>query len=234
MTQPGSFTNRRHFLNKALNLLPPIWCLAQLQAAAAENPEGEVSPAEDLMREHGALNRILLIYDEVHLRLSEGRSFDPKVVIASAGLISSFIENYHEKLEEQHLFPRFEKAGKLNDLVAVLRQQHKSGREITAQIVKHANQRSDTKGSATSQLARNLKSFTRMYRPHEAREDTILFPAFRRLVSDKEYKELGEQFEDKEHELFGKEGFENNVKQIADIERQLCIYELSQFTPKLG
>ncbi len=34
-----------------------------------------------------------------------------------------------------------------------------------------------------------------MYRPHEAREDTILFPALRKLVSKNEYHSLGEKFE---------------------------------------
>ena len=78
-----------------------------------------------------------------------------------------------------------------------------------------------------------LRAFTRMYRPHEAREDTILFPAFQALVSEKEYKELGQQFEGKEHELFGKEGFEGQVAHVEQIERKLGIYDLAQFTPSV-
>jgi hypothetical protein len=70
-----------------------------------------------------------------------------------------------------------------------------------------------------------------MYRPHEAREDTVLFPAFRRIVPPKEFDALGEQFEDKEHELFGKEGFEGIVQQVSVLERQLGTYDLDQFTP---
>jgi hypothetical protein len=73
-----------------------------------------------------------------------------------------------------------------------------------------------------------------MYRPHEAREDTVLFPAFRSLVPDKEYKELGELFESREHQLFGKEGFEGQVERVGQIERRLGIYDLSQFTPKMS
>ena len=33
--------------------------------------------------------------------------------------------------------------------------------------------------------------FNLMYEPHEAREDTILFPAFHKLVSQHEYDALG-------------------------------------------
>ena len=50
----------------------------------------------------------------------------------------------------------------------------------------------------------------RMYGPHEAREDTVLFPEFRKIVSRHEYDSLGEDFEKKETQLFGGEGFERN------------------------
>jgi hypothetical protein len=36
-----------------------------------------------------------------------------------------------------------------------------------------------------------------MYRPHEAREDTVLFPALREIVSEQEFGALGEDFEKK-------------------------------------
>ena len=68
---------------------------------------------------------------------------------------------------------------------------------------------------------------------HEAREDTILFPAFRKLVSSNEYDSLGEEFEKNEHRLFGNGGFETMVGRVESIEKKLGIYELSQFTPKL-
>jgi hypothetical protein len=42
-----------------------------------------------------------------------------------------------------------------------------------------------------------------MYRPHEARENIVLFPAFRKIVSTHEYDALGEEFEDNEHKKFG-------------------------------
>jgi hemerythrin-like domain-containing protein len=81
-------------------------------------------------------------------------------------------------------------------------------------------------------MVRATQAFIRMYRPHEAREDTVLFPAFRKIVSAKRLQELGEQFEKEEDRLFGEEGFEKTVEQVASIEKQLGIYDLAQFTPK--
>jgi hypothetical protein len=70
-----------------------------------------------------------------------------------------------------------------------------------------------------------------MYRPHEAREDTVLFPAFHEIVGREEYEALGERFEDREHELFGARGFEGVVAEVAQLERVLGIHDLRQFTP---
>ena len=57
-----------------------------------------------------------------------------------------------------------------------------------------------------------------MYEEHAAREDTIVFPAWKKALSAKQLDELGELFEDIEHKTFGKDGFEDAVQQIAAIE----------------
>jgi hemerythrin-like domain-containing protein len=84
----------------------------------------------------------------------------------------------------------------------------------------------------SERLADALRSFLRMYRPHEAREDTVLFPAFRTIVSAHEYDALGDDFEKKEDELFGEEGFFKVVDQVSQLEKKMGIYDLAQFTPK--
>src|SRR6266436_7673045 len=98
---------------------------------AAEKAKEEVSPAEDLMREHGVLKRVLLIYEEAIRRMTANQELPVETVAESAKIIRNFIEDYHEKLEENFLFPRFEKAGKLVDFVDVLLQQHQGGRKVT-------------------------------------------------------------------------------------------------------
>src|SRR5467141_23994 len=102
-----------------------------LLAKEEEKKNNEVSPAEDLMREHGVLKRILLVYGEAIRRIETNEDLPPETVMDSAKIIRNFIEDYHEKLEEDFLFPRFKKAGKLVDLVDVLLQQHQGGRKVT-------------------------------------------------------------------------------------------------------
>ena len=74
-----------------------------------EKGDEEISPSEDLMREHGVLNRILLIYEEHLRRLDAKQDFDPQLLSAAAAIVCQFVEDYHEKLEETYIFPEFEK-----------------------------------------------------------------------------------------------------------------------------
>jgi hemerythrin-like domain-containing protein len=137
-----------------------------------------------------------------------------------------------EKLEENFIFPLFEKQKKLVGLVRVLREQHQAGRRVTDLILRYATADQFRKPDARTEVVRSCEAFIRMYRPHEAREDTVLFPALHKIIPAKQLKDLGEQFEKEEDRLFGDEGFEKTVEQVAAIEKQLGIYNLAQFTPK--
>jgi hemerythrin-like domain-containing protein len=100
--------------------------------------EKEVTPNEDLMREHGVLRRALIIYA---VTAPEVRKSAPPATLQAlqktASLFQTFGEDYHEKrLEETHVFPVVRKvkspAAAYPD---VLVQQHNRGREITNYIL---------------------------------------------------------------------------------------------------
>lgn len=204
---------------------------SQPTATPSSSPPTEevpVTPPEDLMREHGVLKRVLLIYREVIRRVDAGE-LPATELNASAEVIRSFIEDYHEHLEEQYVFPKLEQAGKLTDITAVLRTQHQRGRVLTDRVL------SATTGVPTdparAAVRNDLSAFIRMYEPHEAREDTVVFPALREVLPGKDFLDLAEVFENEEHRRFGPTGFEGVVGEVADIEKSLGIYDLSQFTP---
>lgn len=233
---------RREFVGAAVaaglaGTVGGIWTASaraeEKKPAAAGKTAEEVSPGEDLMREHGLLKRILLIYAEAIRRLEAKEDLPPKAIADSAGIIRAFVEDYHEKLEEDHLFPRFRTAFKLVGLVEVLEAQHKAGRKLTDVTLRLATPQTLKADDDRRTLIASLQQFIRMYNPHEAREDTILFPAFHEIVSQNEYDALGEEFEKKENQLFGAGGFEKNVARVEAIEKTLEIYDLAQFTPKV-
>lgn len=195
-----------------------------------QKDEDEVSPTEDLMREHGVLRRVLLVYGEVLRRFDAGKEVPPDALAHSALIIRAFIEDYHEKDEEEFIFPRFEKAHKLTDLVATLRAQHQAGRKLTAEVQRLATAAGLQSDATRKPLAEALRKFIRMYQPHAAREDTVLFPAFRALIGERELARLQDVFEDREKAL-PHGGFEKMVDEVARIEQSLGIGDLATFTP---
>ena len=215
------------FAAASVAVVSHAWAENEKQSGRAE----EVTPPEDLMREHGVLDRVLLIYDAAIRRLSANEEFDPAVISDSAKLVQDFIENYHEKSEEDFLFPRFRKAHQLVDLIATLLDQHQAGRKVTRNIIESAAQvRSDA--TAKRNCINAMEAFVTMYRPHAAREDTLLFPKLRDIVSGHEFDAIGEEMEKREHQHFGEDGFEKAVAQVAEIEKRVGLYDLTQFTPK--
>ena len=64
-------------------------------------------------------------FDGPHARLMQARMAACK-----------FVEEYHEKNEEKYIFPEFERAKKMVDLVDILKSQHQAGRAVTAEVLR--------------------------------------------------------------------------------------------------
>lgn len=235
--------NRRVLLATGAVLLPAALATAACsresdgKGEAGEREEGggeeEVTANEDLMREHGVLRRILVLYREVAPRIeTNAAGVDVAAIATAATLFRDFGEQYHEKmLEEQYIFPAVRKAGgQVAALPDILLAQHARGREITAYVLDQTKGGRIATGQAAS-LAKAMIGFSRMYEAHSAREDTIVFPAFKKAFSKDQFKELGEKFEEIEKKQFGADGFDMAVDKVAQAEQALGIADLASFTP---
>ena len=201
-------------------------------AVFAEAKEPEVTATEDLMREHGVLRRTLLVYSELSGKIRQNpASIDAAALHKAAQLFRTFGEDYHEKmLEEEHIFPIVRKMkGEAAAYPDILVAQHRRGREITDYMLAVTSGPGIASNHADS-LARVIDGFVRMYQNHAAREDTIVFPAWKTNFSDKQLDELSDQFEDIEHKIFGADGFEDAEKTIGKIEQAFGLADLAQFT----
>ena len=239
--------HRRSFLRATSKFattaaLLPATLLAQPTTEQEQHDGGDdISTNDRLMREHGILKRVLVIYEEVIRRIDAKEDLAPQTVIDSVGIIRKFIEDYHQKLEEEHVFPLFRKyygrqdvlklyAQKLLDLVDTLHEQHQAGRRVTDRIL--STLKSLKTADDRQKLARDLRAYIRMYTPHEAREDTVLFPALQVIISREDYKALGKRFDEIAHKTFGGDGFDFYLDLVTTFEKRLGIYDLAQFTPK--
>ena len=142
----------------------------------------EIPPTEDLMREHGVLRRILIVYGEAARRMDADASV-VTVVASAAGIVRQFVEGYHEKLEEEFVLPKLEKAGKLAELTKTIRTQHAAGRKLTDAISKDAKAGKGASAEQRRAIVTSIQAFGRMYGAHAAWEDTELFPVYRGMFS---------------------------------------------------
>jgi hemerythrin-like domain-containing protein len=207
----------------------PVAPVVQQERKPANADEGEVTPLEDLMREHGVIRRALLVYVEAAARLRrDPASVSTSVLQSTARLFRKFGEDYHEKqLEEAFILPEIKKLhGSVAADAEILIAQHARGREITDFILATTT----ISSSSAATLADALDAFNRMYANHAAREDTIVFPAWKSALSREKYKELGDRFEEIETRQLGEEGYEHALDEIAAIEKSFGLEDLAQFT----
>lgn len=196
-----------------------------------KNAGEEVGAVEDLMREHGVLRRALVVYRESAIKLrANATSVPPAALEKTAKLFRVFGEDYHEKkLEETFIFPAVQKAGaQAGTEVGALKAQHDRGREITDWIL--AKVAGGKIGAKAEDIAKALEQFARMYEAHSAREDTLVFPAWKKTMTEKALDEMGEKFEEIEVQQLGHDGFEDAIKQMGAIEAELGIGDLALFT----
>ena len=198
----------------------------------AAEAAAEISAAEDLMREHGILRRVLLVYQESAVKLRQDPNSVPADVLEKAAqLFRAFGEDYHEKkLEEAYIFPGLKKAPNVAAVyVDVLLAQHARGREITDYLLA-VTKADKIPAASVGAFSGALESFVRMYAHHSAVEDTIVFPAWKEAVGTKEMEDLSAKFEDIEEEMFGEDGFEAASKRMTEIEESLGLANLGMFT----
>ena len=225
---------RRDFLihGAALMGAAALGSSAAFPGCVPKEVQAQVTATEDLMREHGVLRRLLLIYEEIARRLKCCQDFPAPVLTDATGLIRRFIQDHHEKLEEEHVFPRFEKAGKMVALVQILRGQHEAGRQLLDHLQTQGAPGAVKNFVQRAQLEAFLLLFVRMYRPHAAWEDTVVFPALRAVMTPAEFVDLGKRFGDLEQAHFGADGLDKFVLEVGEMEKTLGIHDLEQFTPK--
>src|SRR5438876_10331676 len=94
--------DRRRFLAVSARCIAAVPMVALAKAEEPLNPDEGVTAPEDLMKEHGVLNRCLLIYEEAMRRLEKRSEVSPEVFGHMAQPVKQFAEDYHERNDEKY------------------------------------------------------------------------------------------------------------------------------------
>ena len=198
------------------------------QAKKQQDEEANSAP-ETLMLDHAVEERLLLVYAEIADRLAA--QVDRAVVgllRQSALAVRRFAEDYHQKFEEQQVFPPLAGRAELGPLLSTLKAQHSAGRALTDKILAATA----SPPAAGRDLAAACRAFVRLRRPHMAREATQVFQVLYDCLAEKKVEQLGEALEARQEEQLGQSGLEKLLAQIAAIEKELGLDDLNKFTPQ--
>jgi hemerythrin-like domain-containing protein len=192
-----------------------------------------VSPAEDLLREHGVTQRLLLIFEEGARRIETNQELPTDPFLSALDIARRFVDEYHARVEEEQVFPQFERAQRLGELIPVLRRQHRVAARISEQLAQSFGSGAAETPAARGSTIALLRSYARMQRAHEARESTLLIPAMRAIMTAGAFDALYDAVKQKETAVLGADGLFTVIDEIAALERTLEIRDLDRFTPQV-
>ncbi len=204
-----------------------------LKKKGEELEEKVSSPVEDLMKEHGAVERILLIYQRMIEMAITGQEIDVSVIRRASKMVDEYVASHHERDEENYVFPKFREANYIVDLVDTLERQHDVARELNAQVMELSSKGAEISQDEAVRLLDLCGMFINMYLPHISRENTILFPVFFDIVSADYVNDIKEKMEGEEEKVLGETGFRGLMGRISELEKEIGIHELSRYTAQL-
>lgn len=223
--------SRRNFLTLAGAAGAGIMTAGCSSSDKAQDEAG--TAVEFLDRQHGLLHRAVFILEEVRGGMDARMDLPPEIIQGTIDVIRRFVVDFHQKMEEKHIYPAFESAKKMGGLVGVLREQHEAGAQLVEVLKQLAAEFSARDLEKRRTMASAIHKLGRMYRAHADREDTVLFPVLRQVVTPKAYEQLNAEFRKAEIQAGGLHAYEDAVQKLSGYENLLSIGDLSAFTLRL-
>jgi hemerythrin-like domain-containing protein len=192
----------------------------------------KMSPTEELAVEHGQLTRILLAMDN----MLRGSASVPKANLGpinqACKMIRQSVVDHHMKIEEEHVYPRFEDTD-LADCASTLKTQHIEARKLLAHMESLAKSGTLRDRSEMEELKRTFNDFKDMITAHAAFEETVLFPSMEGTWSQKDLDNLREIQEEDEKKLMGDDAAKKTFEMITSLESSYGVTGLRDYTRRM-
>ena len=160
------------------------------------------TPTLDLIEEHSGIMLMLSIMGKVSEKLNAGEVVEKEDLNKILEFLSNFADKCHHGKEEDMLFPELFKNPANQGLVAELIDEHTTAREYIKNITE-AMENYATGTSEAATVAENMEKYILLLTEHVRKENSDLFPAANKELSEETQKDMVEQFEKFEHDVIG-------------------------------
>jgi len=180
-------------------------------------------PIAILMEEHRVIERAIRLLQKVVERIDAGRDVEASVLADLVDFIRNFADRCHHAKEEKILFQTFAEKGipVEGGPIGVMLFEHEEGRRAARAMAEAASKIKDGDLSKSKDFSENAKNYAQLLTQHIYKEDNILYPMGRRLLSEEEKEELIRRFEVVERKEIGEGVHEKYINLLKDLERRL-------------
>ncbi|MEW6274970.1 MAG: PAS domain-containing protein [Bacillota bacterium] len=167
-----------------------------------------------LDHEHRLIEKMLEILQKEAEKL-KNKQGNPETVTRALDFFTEFADGCHHQKEEKALFPLLQERGipKEGGPIGVMLAEHEEGRKLVARMKEAADQKD------WPQLAEAAAGYSELLKGHIWKEDDVLYPAGKKVLSAGDAGSLVERFEEIEKEL-GPGVHEKYARLVHELERK--------------
>jgi hemerythrin-like domain-containing protein len=158
---------------------------------------------EDLSHEHELIRRMISVMEALTVDLRSGTPGIAGDLKEAIRFVRGFADKCHHGKEERLLFPLIASKNQIvaNMPVRILTSEHDAGRKLITELEDALTAMEAGNDRASAKADQALTLYARMLRNHIDKEENIVFPLARTLISGEEAGLLAEQFEAVEEEM---------------------------------
>jgi hemerythrin-like domain-containing protein len=180
-----------------------------------------MTPTEDLIREHNAIEEMLSIMSKIAGNIEKDKGFDTRDVEKIIDFLRTFADKWHHGKEESALFPALAMTGIQVDIdsVDVMLQEHNVGRGYINGLIAGVEDYKKNYANSYGLVSACLTNYVNLLHSHIQKEEDVLFPMANKILGEKERNKILEQFIIIEKEVIG----HSDIEQYHELLKQLKI-----------
>jgi hemerythrin-like domain-containing protein len=163
----------------------------------------DMGPIEELEQEHELIGRVIGAAGVLAEKLAVGCEVEAQLLLDMVEFLHIFVGQCHHGKEEQYMFRLLESRGIPSGgcPLAALRHEHQSGSGLLEQFSAAVGEYRRTPVGNLEPLLRALQGLTDLYPGHIWKEDFLLFPMSRKVLSSEDQRTISEGFRRIEAEI---------------------------------
>jgi len=159
---------------------------------------------DSLEQEHRTIEKIVRVIGVLADELAENREIDGDILRDLCRFLRVYGHQCHHGKEESSLFPMLESHGVPEEgcPLGALRHEHERSRALTQELVQASAEYATNRHDGSSALSEVLRNIAQFYPAHIWKEEYLLFPMARKVLSEEDDQRLLKEFKSIESDIF--------------------------------